>query len=351
MFLASAVVLFALPIISAPHVLPIPGESMAALAITWAGYHVLEYMGAVALWSWFGDLAPPAIRGRFVGRRQAWTNAGKVVGMIAAAVGTYVWYDYCKANGQLDRNWMSYAACGLAGAILFALSSWPLAYMVDLPLRVADQPAQGGLRHQLIRPWADRKFRRLLVFGLWFSFSNGLMQSAQRIFQISILGMTFVEKKSLDSGSRGIQSAIMPSIGSWVDRRGNVAVLAYSQGAIAMAPLFFLLASPSAPWWILGAYFCWLAYAGQNVTQPNLMLGLSPSGETASYAAAWYAWTQLAYSITTLLGGALFDWLATNFEATSFVGVPIDHFAVLFLASCLLKSIGVFWAARIQEPT
>lgn len=349
MFLASAVVLFALPIISAPLVLPVQAESMAALAITWAGYHVLEYMGAVALWSWFGDLAPRAIRGRFVGRRQAWTNAGKVVGMVAAAVGTYVWYDYCKATEQLDRNWMSYACCGLAGAVFFALSAWPLAHMADLPLHAPDQTSRVSLRHQLLSPWTDHKFRRLLYFGLWFSFSNGLMQTAQRIFQMNVLGMTFVEKKTLDSGSRGIQSLLMPWVGNWVDRHGNVTVLAISQGMIALAPLFFLIASPSAPWWILGAYFCWLAYAGENVTQPNLMLGLSPRGETAAYASAWYAWTQLAYSVTALVGGALYDGLAAHFEAVSFGGLQIDHFAVLFLTSCLLKLIGVIWAARIKE--
>jgi len=349
MFLASAVVLFALPIISAPHVLPLPAESMAALAITWAGYHVLEYMGAVALWSWFGDLVPRTIRGRFVGRRQAWTNAGKVAGMVIAAVGTYVWYDYCKAAGRLDLNWVSYASCGLAGAILFALSAWPLATMTDLPLHAADQPQRDSLRQQLLGPWKDPKFRRLLWFGLWFSFSNGLMQTAQRIFQMNVLGMSFVEKKALDSGSRGVQSILMPYVGDWVDRRGNVPVLAFSQGIIAMAPLFFLIASPGAPWWILGAYFCWLAYAGENVTQPNLMLGLSPRGETAAYASAWFAWTQLAYSLSALLGGALFDLLAERFEPLSIAAIQIDHFAVLFLACWLLKSIGVIWAARIRE--
>jgi len=350
MFLASSVVLFALPIVSAPHVLPSRSQSLVALGVAWAGYHVLEYMGTVALWSWFGDLVPRRIRGRFIGRRQGWANAGKVVGTVAAAAGTYLWHKHCDATARPDIEWKSYATCGLAGAVMFALSTWPLARMADLPLHSGDKITRDSLRQQLVRPVVDRKFRRLLWFGLWFSFSNGLIQSTQWIFQMSVLQMSFVEKKSFDSGSRGLQSLLMPLVGNWVDRRGNVSILTISQTIIAMAPLFFLLASPTARWWFVGAYVCWLAYAGENVTQPNLMLGLSPAGKTASYASAWFAWTQLAYALSVLLGGAIFDCLAEHFEPFSLGPVQIDHFALLFLISWALKLLGAMWAARIPEP-
>ncbi len=348
MFLASAVVLFVLPIVSAPQVLPSAALSVTVLAVMWAGYHVLEYMGAVALWSWFGDLVPRAVRGHFVGRRQAWTNAGKVTGTVTAATGTYFWNNHCEAIGRPDLAWLSFATCGLIGAGMIVLSTWPLVGMSDLPLHLTDAH-RVSLRRQLLGPLTDRKFCRLLWFGLWFSFSNGLMQSARWMFQASVLQMTFVEKKVLDAGSRGVQSLLMPALGDWVDRRGNVSVLAFSQGIIALAPLFFLIATPETRWWILGAYFCWLAYAGENVAQPNLMLGLSPPGQTAAYASAWFAWTQLAYSLSVLLGGVLFDWMADHFEPLNFAGLRIDHFAMLFVASWLLKSVGVFLAARIRE--
>jgi len=348
MFLASALVLLVLPIVSAPQVLSSSSLSVTVLVAMWAGYHVLEYMGAVALWSWFGDLVPRVVRGRFIGRRQAWTNAGKVTGTVAAAVGTYLWANHCEAIERPNWAWISYATCGLGGAAMIVLSTWPLVGMTDLPLHPSGQP-RASLRSQLLSPLTDQKFCRLLWFGLWFSFSNGLMQSARWMFQVSVLQMTFVEKKVLDAGSRGVQSLLMPSVGDWVDRRGNVSVLAFSQGIIALAPLFFLIATPETRWWIVGAYVCWLAYAGENVAQPNLMLGLSPPDQTAAYASAWFAWTQLAYSLSVLLGGVLFDWMAKHFAPISIGSLRVDHFAVLFLASWLLKSIGVFWAARIHE--
>ena len=348
MFLASALVLLTLPLVSAPGVLP-PAWSIGALATTWVGFHVLEYLGAVALWSWFGDLVPQSVRGRFVGRRQAWSNAGKVVGTVIAAAGTYFWIAHCELSARPEEVWRAYAACGLAGAGLLALSVWPLAWMTDLPPEEAGSAQQDTLRQQLLGPWADKKFRRLLCFGLWFSFSNGIAQSARWMFLTSVLHLPFVTKKALDAGSRSMQSLLMPWVGDWVDRRGSVSALAFSQGVIALAPLFFLFASPGARGWIVGAYICWIAYAGENVALPNLMLGLSPPGKTAEYASAWFAWTQLAYSLSVLLGGMLFDRLASHFAPRNLGELEIDHFALLFLASWLLKSIGVYWALRIRE--
>src|SRR6185436_5523456 len=110
------------------------------------------------------------------------------------------------------------------------------------------------------------------------------------------------------------------------DRRGGVAVLAASQAIIAMAPLFFLAASPSAKWWVLGAYACWLAYGGQDVALPQLMLGLSKPGETPTYAAAWFAWTQLAYSLSVLAGGELFDAIRTRYPLIFLGGIPVSYF-------------------------
>jgi MFS family permease len=203
----------------------------------------------------------------------------------------------------------------------------------------------------LLAPLVDRRFRRLLTFGLWFSFSNGIVQAAQSIFPIAVLNLAFAPRRLLDGGLRGAKALALPYVGQMVDRDGNVAVLGVAQAVLSVSPVFFLYASPSAPWWILGVYACWLAYAGHDVALPNLMLGLSRPGETATYAAAWFAWTQLVYAVSTVAGGVLFDWLAEHFEPTSFGGAPVDHYAVMFLASWLLKTVGVALAVQVPESS
>jgi hypothetical protein len=260
------------------------------------------------------------------------------------------WHEHLEATGQTAPAWQAYAACGVAGAVLFAAAVVPLAKMADLPLASDASPVAALRWQQLLRPLVDRRFRRLMAFGAWHSFSNGIIQAAQNKFPIDVLGFSFAEKRMLDGGSRGVQAALLPTIGGVVDRRGNVPILAAAQGVISLAPLFFLLATPEAKWWLLGAYAAWLAYGGQNVTLPNLMLGLSPRRQRAAYAAAWFAWTQLAYAVSVLAGGWLLDWLAARLGPREFAGLTVDHYLVLFAASCVLKMCGVPLALRVPEP-
>src|SRR5690606_32735346 len=99
MFLASSVVLGTLPFVAAPHALGGTQRSVIALGGLWTLCQTLEFIGVVALWSWFGGLVPATIRGRFVGRREAWLTAGLVVGGFAAALATWAWQRHCQAIG------------------------------------------------------------------------------------------------------------------------------------------------------------------------------------------------------------------------------------------------------------
>ncbi|MEM8945771.1 MAG: MFS transporter [Planctomycetota bacterium] len=349
MFLTSAMLLFALPFLSAPGVFESQKVSIVVLIVLWIGCRVLEYIGAVAFWSWLGDLVPGAVRGHFVGRREAWLNAGKVLGIVVAAVGTQLWMNHCDAIQQPALKWRAYAGCSLASAVMLIVSLVPLLRMNDLPLHRTGDSKPYDLKRQLTLPFRDPKFRRLLRYGTWFSFSNGLVQTARFVLFAYELGVPFAMKKGLDATSRGSQSLIMPRIGAWIDQHGNVPVLAISQGVVALAPLFFLAASPDAKWWILGGYLCWIAFAGQNVAQPNLMLELSDPEEKTTYISAYYAWCFFALSVGSLLGGVLFDWLKQNVEPPTVFGWTLDQFAIIFIATFCLKSIGVYWATRIRE--
>ena len=50
-FLLSALVLLSLPLVAAPGRLPSAGASLAALVAVWCLYHLLQYLGTIALWS------------------------------------------------------------------------------------------------------------------------------------------------------------------------------------------------------------------------------------------------------------------------------------------------------------
>lgn len=352
MFFTSAIVLLGLPLMSAPHILPATSRSSTALVCCWAGHHLFGHFGYVALWSWFGDLVPAAIRGRFVGRRSAWMNAGKVLGIVLSAAGAFYWQSYCQSAARPDLLWLGFATIATLGATAMLLAVWPLLKMIDPP-----SPSQIGARQaayrmqELLLPFADRKFRRLLLYGMWFSFANGITDMALRVYQITVLQITYAEKRILDCSSRGMQSTLMPWVGKQVDRRGNVPALVLSQGLVAAALLFLLPASQEAKWWVVGTYVLWIAYAGTNVAMPNLMLQLSKVECTAAYTAAWFALTQLTYAVSVLMGGVLFDWASENSVVSEIGPWRLDHFAMLIIAGWILRSLGMIWAARIHEPT
>jgi MFS family permease len=358
MFLASASALAALPMVAAPGMFRQQSASIMALGTAWTAYQVFEFFGVVALWSWLGDLVPAAIRGRFIGRREACMTAGAVAGSMAAAGATLWWAHHCQATGEPELVWKGYAACASFGAAMLALAALPLTRMHEPANRRAflqsandeSAPRRCGTLGDFFRPWTDARFRRLMYFGLWFSTANGLAQSPRSIYIASVLKIDFAAKRALDGASRGFQVLLLPRVGRIADRRGNVPVLFFSWTLVSLGSLFFLIATPSLKWWIAGAYVCWIAYAGLNVTLPNLMLGLSPSHQSANYAAAWFAWTNLAYSMSVLTGGWLFDRLAARWTADPSVRQPLNEYVFFFGISTVLMLLGLLPARRVPEP-
>jgi predicted MFS family arabinose efflux permease len=77
-----------------------------------------------------------------------------------------------------------------------------------------------------------------------------------------------------------------------------------------------------------------------NVGLPNLMLKLAPPGAAAPSIAVYFAATSLAFGLSTILGGWLFDQL----------GNAAYFFPAAFLLGWLLRSAGVLWLWWLEEP-
>ena len=351
MFLAATLVLFVLPVISAPGMLSTPQASLAMLVATWTLYHLLEFLGIVTLWSWIGEVVPGAVRGRFIGLRGGLLNGCQVASMVLGGGGAWWWRNRCQELAQPEMIWYGYAVSATLGAVFLGLAVIPLA-RAPAPARVRRDSCL-DLRQRLseiFAPSADRAYRRFLIFGGWFSLANGITGSATFLYQMLVLDISYGGRLAMDGTSQGVQSLVMPRCGRAVDRWGGVPVLVVAQMLVACGMLFFLAASPSHWWWIVGAYAMWIAYAGTNTAMPKLMLSFSPADKYASYAATWFAWLELIYALSTLAGGLLFDWAAENLTAVNWAGWEFDHYAILFLAGFLLRLSAAAWAAWIREP-
>ena len=214
MFLAASIVLLLLPAVSAPGFLPSSRLSLTVLVTMWTLYHLLEFLGLVALWSWIGDVVPDAIRGRFIGRRGALLNACQVVGMLAGGSGSWWWRGRCKELGQGDMIWVGYAVCAIVGALLLGLAVWPLARAPAATRKAQTATVDRRQRWQeIFAPFTDRSYRRFLAYGGWFSLANGVTGTATFLFQMLVLDISYAGRMALKSTAEGTQSLIMPQVG------------------------------------------------------------------------------------------------------------------------------------------
>ncbi|OHB68526.1 MAG: hypothetical protein A2V70_04195 [Planctomycetes bacterium RBG_13_63_9] len=333
-FLLGTLILLTLPWASKPGNLPSPGASLAALVVLWCVYHLLQYLGMVALWSWLADLVPVRIRGRFLGRRQRWLSAGEAVAMLCGGLFVWGW----QRLHPTDPRWIAYVIpAGLgAGFMLAAL----------IPLMAVPRAATsrtvcvGATLRSMLAPFADSRFQRLLVFGCWFSFSNGFTQSTQNFYPAQILHISLFAMLAMRVGMQCGQLGVSPWAGRLADRWGNRPVMFVSLLLVAQGPLFYLFSTPEQPWWLVGAWTVWIAYAGLNVCLPNLMLKLSPGDSNTPYIATFYAITGLCYAASTIFGGVLFD----CFHDSTFAilgSTSLDYYQHVFLLGWFARSCGL----------
>ena len=337
MFLLSTLVLCGLPWIAAPGRLPTAADSLAALIAVWCVYHLLQYLAMVALWSWLADLVPLRIRGRFLGQRRRWMVAGEAAAAICCGLFVWGW----QQSHPTEPKWIAYAVPATLGACFMFAALVPLWKMPAAA--TGPKVHSGATLRAMAAPFADSRFLRLVAFGCWFAFFNGVTQSAQHIYPAQVLGVGLFSMLVLHTGMRCGQLTLSPRFGVLADRLGNRPVMLVSLAVAASGPFFFLLSTIAQPWWFAMAWIVWIAYAGLNVCLPNLMLKLSPgdSNSKTPYIAMYFTITGLCYAAATIAGGWMLDLYRHETFTLPGIAVELDFFQCSFLFGWITRSLGV----------
>src|SRR3954470_5115172 len=257
-YVVSSILLCGVPAVAALHDRISTRTAVAAFVFAWCAYHVTEYVGTVALWSWLGDLTPERVRGRLLGRREFWLTAGRIAGIVVSALLALIWSRWLPDSGR----WKPLALSSAVGALMMLLAVIPLVFMPAVQQSPSARP-KAPWRH-LWQAVADRPYRRLLLFNFGFSIANGFTATAQERYPIGVLNISYTIRQILQGVMRSGQLAIAPRAGRLVDRFGNRPVMVVSQLVVSFGVLCFLLASPAHPLWIAGAFIVWSAYPGLN---------------------------------------------------------------------------------------
>jgi MFS family permease len=337
-FLASTVVLCVVPAIALRPVPTSPGWGLTTLVIAWCVYHLLEYVGVVALWSWLGDLTPRRIRGRLLGRREQWQGIGRVAGMATSIGLALLWRYFLPTAPRLQPLALS----AFAGAVMMMVSVAPLVAMPSLAFAPSAVPRAPW--RSLVRPVTDRVYRRLILFWFWFSTVNGLTTVAQELYPIRVLDVQYYTRVLLQGMMRAGQVVISPWMGQLVDRYGNRPVMAISQLIAASGLLFFLVATPQYWWLIAGAFVAWIAYAGLNVGLDSVKLKLAPPDNNSPYLAVFHATGDLANGMATVAGGVFYD------QQVLAGTVSMSFYFWLFFLGWIGRTFAAVLIARLIEP-
>jgi MFS family permease len=335
-YAASVVVLSLVPL--AAVLLPIGTHAPLAVVSAWCIYHLFEYCGTVALWSWIGDLVPRRIRGRFCGQRERWLTGGRIAGIACTVALTSVW-SWLVPNGPRVHPLAVSAACGV---VFMLLAVVPLVFMPGIEYLPSAMPRTPW--RAIVRAMSQRPYRQLVLYSCGLSFVNGITQAAQGTFPPRVLKISYQGIQTITATMRAGQMAIAPTMGRWCDAFGSRPVMIVSQLVVATGPLFLFLATRERWWWLVGAYIAWIAYAGLNVGLDNLKLKLAPADNNVPYLAAYYTVSDVVFGTSVLLAGWVFDRL----EDRGFAILSI--YAGTFLMGWLGRTLVAALLTPIEEP-
>jgi len=308
-------------------------------------HQLFEYLGSVAMWTWWGDLVPRQVRGRYFARRQRIQLAVTIPTLLASGYFADLWRTASANDPQ--RLLMAYAVPTGVGAAVLLASIFPLLQMPAT--RRYSRPGWSLSLRAIAMPFADRQFRGLLVFRGWFSLANGISQVVQNVFlpkDVLMIGVAPMNAMRVTTQLGQIAGA--RAVGKLSDRFGNRPVLVLGQLLVSLALVLFLIARPGTWWLLIGAWVLFAAYIAHNICLPNLTLKLSLEVERPGYVAAAEAIASVLHSISTVAGGLAFDYLRADAPASS---AEFYRACLLILgAGLVMRLMAVPLAAAIREP-
>ncbi len=305
------------------------------MILLWGIHHLNQYIGTIAINCWIGGHVSDDVRGQFYAAKNRYELAGAI---LASALAFYLKDVTFPIDRLLFWAW--------TGAALIILSNIPLLFcsrdvgtferQPDSQLeKKSDKPSTLST---LISPLQFKTFVLFLLYGIAFSFTNGLTQTSQYQYSIHGLHISYEFSLLLIAISRIGQWAISWFIGRWSDLNLRSTMM-ISQFIVAVGLLFLGVANESfyyVPIYL--SWICWTGYAGLNVGVPKHLHRLSyENGARAATFSLYYAVGGIAFSFSLILSGAVLDFLSFSFdlENVTFYGIPL--FALILIAGAFLR--------------
>jgi len=319
----------------------------------WPGLLVLMGISSMAghaatpaVLSWFADLIPERIRGRYFSRR---SQIGQFVGLVATVL-VGLGLDRAQAAGNvalIHAVSLCMALAGILGTIDFL---W-LARVPDLSHR---PDPEADVCKLFCEPFRDRNFRHFLGYTATMTFALGYIGQFIWLYLFDVVGMSNTEANlMLVSVPLAISMGSTRVWGALIDRLGCKPSMVIAGLLIVHGAAAWILVTPQHLWvGYLIAMIATAAWPGVDLSNFNLLLRMSASEEGQRQGSAYVAVNSVVMAVAGILSG-LFGGVVANMMGDwrgTLLGWPLTYHGVLFLISGGLRLASLLWLIGLQEP-
>lgn len=288
--------------------------------------HFVGALGSAAWLSWLATLVPRRLRGRYFGIRN---SAASLTNLLSVPL--LGWFVTTWQGGSRQGYGLVVLLGIVAGFISLGFQFW----MVDVDPQIQQQESDPGsekpaatteaiisrpeLQTSVTAFWRDRNFLCfLLYFGAWM-FAVNLSAPFFNLYMLDNLHVDLRWVTIYNSLQAGANLIMLVLWGRLADRVGNRALLLGIGVLVAVTPLFWLTTGANqASLWLLFPLLHVLAgatWAGIDLCNNNLQLGVAPVRQQANYFAIAAAISGVCGALGTTAGG----WLV---ESAHYGGMP-----------------------------
>ena len=353
-----------IPVALIPLILDVPHVGAVTLLLVFVAIRGVATSFVVTGWnSWLRDIIPVGSTGSFFGGRLRRATIASIITGLGAAI----FVDWWKGFSGAENDVFGYSIAFLFGSVILGYTGVGFMSRIPEPRMVSTSSRSiGGMVKNLVDPFTDSDFRKLINFLFVFYFVTNLAVPFFAVYMLKRLELPLSLVVGLGVLSQ-VSSVIFYRVwGNWADRFGSKVILSIS------ASLYFLVIigwtfttlpdrhGGTIPILVFMHLLLGVALAGVNIGVTSLRMKMAPANQSTSYMAAASLALNIGAGTAPLIGGLFADIFETRSFRIAIEYVDLNRvvdlsafsltgFDFLFVVAFLLGFIAFPVLARIRE--
>lgn len=296
-------------------------------------------LGNPARSSWFTDLVPGEIRGRFVGRQHSIIAA---VGLVTA-ISAGAFMDLYSGDGQQT----GFSFLFIVAMIFSGMSLWSWSRTPEPPKQQNKSISSGKL---LSLPFRHPQFRKFMFLVSGRLFIAQIAAPFFTVYMLRTLEISYSQIALFASLQILANIAMNPLWGYLSDKFGYRPIFLLATTGLAIFPLGWGFVTLDNYWIMVPIVQIWggMMSAGIPISQFNLMVKIAPEANRSVYLGCYSALSCTGAALGAMIGGVAASICAT-LPSTSFLGQTITDLQYLFIGNFVLRLSWVAMLTRLSE--